>query len=400
MKKISVIVCAALCVLGMSAQTMNREQVAREMNTLARTPQMGWNSWNLFKENISEDLIKGVIDAFVTSGLKDAGYTYVNLDDCWHGDRDADGMVQVNAKKFPSGMKALSDYAHSKGLKFGIYTCAGTMTCAHYTGSLGHEYQDALQYARWGIDYIKEDWCNTEDVNPIGAYRTMHDAILASGRPMLLSLCEWGSNKPWKWAKGIGHSWRTTGDIENNFESVLKILDLQDGLREYAGPGHWNDPDMLEVGNGMSVNEDRAHFSLWCMLNAPLLLGNDVRNMSRETAGILLNKEVIALNQDPLGVQALKVKGMPGMEYWLKPLAGGDWALCVLNRTTAPKTDVMDWQKLNVNDELSKCATDFDTKEYTLKNLWSGKMEGKAKKLKKITVPGHDVLLYRLVVKE
>ena len=225
-------------------------------DSLALTPPMGWNSWNLFKGDINENLVKGIIDAFVEKGLLEAGYIYVNLDDCWHGKRDKDGFITVDAQKFPSGLNYLTDYAHSKGLKFGIYTCAGNQTCANYPGSLGHEYQ----YACWGIDYIKEDWFNSPNLNPICAYALMHDAILESGRPMLLSICEWGANKPLQWGKHVGgHCWRTTPDIENNFESVLKLLDMQEGLRDNAGPRHWNDPDKMEVGNGMSENEERAH---------------------------------------------------------------------------------------------------------------------------------------------
>jgi alpha-galactosidase len=373
---------------------------AQKFEHLADTPAMGWNSWNKFYCNINEDVIKGAIDAMVTSGLKDAGYQYVNIDDCWHGNRDADGFIQSDPVKFKSGIKALSDYAHAKGLKLGIYSCAGTKTCAGRPGSLGHEYQDALQYARWGVDYLKEDWCYAGDINPKGAYRLMRDALHAAGRPIYFSLCEWGSNKPWEWAGEIGHSWRTTGDIENNFKSVLKILDLQEGLRKYAGPGHWNDPDMLEVGNGMPVNEDRAHFSMWCMLAAPLILGNDIRSMSKETGDIVMNKEVIAIDQDKLGVEGLKFSTEGDLEFWFKPLVGGNWAFCILNRGEKPVNYTIDWKKFNVNDELSKCATNFDTTVYNLRNLWTKKNEGNTKKAKKVVIPSHDVLLYNLSVKK
>lgn len=306
-------------------------------------------------------------------------------------------------------MKALGDYIHSKGLKFGIYSDAGRKTCGGRPGSFGHEYQDALQYAKWGVDYLKYDWCETEDINPVGAYNLMRDALRAAGRPILFSMCEWGHSKPWTWAKETGHMWRTTGDIFNCFDcvdqhpgwaayGVLQILDMQNGLRQYAGPGHWNDPDMLEVGNGQSVNEDRAHFSMWSMLAAPLILGNDIRSMSQQTKDILMNKEVIAVNQDKLGIQGLKFAAEDGLEFWFKPLADNDWAFCVLNRSTADKQYVIDWQKFNLYDEVSKRFTDFDSKVYTIRNLWTNQNEGDTKKVRPVTIPGHDVVMYRLSV--
>lgn len=384
---------------------------AQKFEKLANTPQMGWNSWNKFGCDINEQMIKEMADAIVSSGLKDAGYVYVNLDDCWHGQRDADGFIQCDPKRFPSGIKALSDYVHAKGLKLGIYSDAGRYTCAGKPGSFGHEYQDALQYARWGIDYLKYDWCNNEDINPVGAYGLMRDALHAAGRPILFSMCEWGSNKPWTWAEKVGHSWRTTGDIWCSFDArndkggqrggtVLNILDQQRNLRKYAGPGHWNDPDMLEVGNGMSVNEDRAHFTMWCMLCAPLILGNDIRTMSAETKAILTNRAVIALNQDSLGVQAI-YQGKDGdLEFWLKPLVNDEWAFCILNRGTEPVNYTISWPKFNLSDEeVSHRAISFDTTLYSLVDLWSGKKAGTTKAVKKakpVTIPGHDVLVYRL----
>ncbi|WP_291530586.1 glycoside hydrolase family 27 protein [Bacteroides sp. UBA939] len=385
---------------------------AQKFEGLADTPAMGWNSWNKFACNIDENIIKGIADQMVETGLRDAGYIYLNLDDCWHGERDSLGFIQADPVKFPSGIKALADYVHARGLKLGIYSDAGRKTCGGRPGSFGHEYQDALQYARWGIDYLKYDWCESEDINPVGAYNLMRDALRAAGRPIYFSMCEWGTSKPWKWAAETGHSWRTTGDIYNCFDcidqhpgfaayGVLQILDMQEGLRKYAGPGHWNDPDMLEVGNGQTVGEDRAHFTLWCMLAAPLILGNDLRNMSQETKDIILNKEAIAIDQDKLGVQGLKLKAEDGLEFWFKPLAGGDWAFCILNRTTEPKTYTIDWQKFNFTDEeVSKLSTDFDKKVYTVRNLWTKdtkkSVEGNTKKIKQVTIPGHDVLLYRL----
>jgi alpha-galactosidase len=274
----------ALAVLPASAQKYPH---------LGDSPQMGWSTWNKFQGNINEEVIKSIADAMVASGLRDAGYTYINIDDCWHGQRDSNGFITSDVKKFPSGMKVLSDYVHSKGLKLGIYSDAGTETCAGMPGSLGHEYQDALQYSRWGVDYLKYDWCNTTNVNAKCAYQLMSDALRAAGRPIFFSMCEWGNNKPWKWARDIGNSWRTTPDIWCAFDSihqfpgyqqfgVMQCIHYNDTLRQYAGKGHWNDPDMLEIGNGMTINEDRAHFSMWCMMASPLILGNDVRDMSVE----------------------------------------------------------------------------------------------------------------------
>lgn len=382
---------------------------AQKFEDLALTPPMGWNSWNKFACNIDENIIKGVADAMVESGLRDAGYGYLNLDDCWHGRRDSLGFIQADSVKFPSGIKALADYIHSKGLKIGIYSDAGRKTCGGRPGSFGHEYQDALQYAKWGIDYLKYDWCDTEDINPVGAYNLMRDALRAAGRPILFSMCEWGTSKPWEWAADTGHMWRTTGDIFNCFDcvdkhpgwaayGVLQILDMQNGLRKFAGPGHWNDPDMLEVGNGQTVNEDRAHFTMWCMLAAPLILGNDLRNMSQETKDIVLNKEVIAIDQDSLGIQGLKFAAEDGLEFWFKPLVNDEWAFCILNRTTEAKEYAIDWQKFNLYDDVSKRFTDFDSKVYDVRNLWSKQKEGNTKKMKNVTIPGHDVVLYRLSI--
>ena len=380
---------------------------AQKFDKLALTPPMGWNSWNKFACDVNEKMIREIADAMVTSGMKDAGYTYINIDDCWHGERDSLGFIHPDPQKFPSGMKALADYVHSKGLKIGIYSDAGSKTCGGKPASRGHEYQDAITYAQWGIDYLKYDWCNTEGLNAEGAYQTMRDALYSAGRPIVFSLCEWGNNKPWIWGKNVGHLWRTTGDIYACFDckidhgtwfswGVMYILDMQDGLRNYAGPGHWNDPDMLEVGNGMSVNEDRAHFSMWCMLAAPLIAGNDLRNMSKETHDILTNKEVVAVNQDSLGVQGLKYSAKDSVEVWFKPLVKGDWAMCVLNRSKAPQKISFDWKNEKVSDQLSNRDLMGDGAGYNLLNLWTGKGIGSTKETLNAEVPGHDVLLLRL----
>ena len=386
---------------------------AQKWENLAQTPQMGWSSWNKFQGNINEDIIKGIADAMVSSGLRDAGYTYINIDDCWHGQRDADGFIQPDPKHFPSGMKALADYVHARGLKLGIYSDAGTETCAGRPGSLGHEYQDALQYARWEVDYLKYDWCNTTNVNPRGAYQLISDALRAAGRPIFLSMCEWGDNQPWRWARDIGHSWRIGPDIWCSFDStrvfptyvqysVLDCINKNDSLRRYAGPGHWNDPDMLEVGNGLTVNQDRAHFTMWCMMASPLILGNDVRNMSAETKLILTNRDLIAINQDRLGVQGLRFLSRDGLDYWFKPLANGDWAMTIFNPTRKPIACNLNWQDFNfTDDEVSKRSTEFDKYIYKVKNLWTGRMEGKTftkqKVERKLVVPAQDVIVYRLV---
>ena len=401
---------ALLCIMLATAAV---QATAQKWENLAETPQMGWNSWNKFQGNISEEVIKGIADAMVEEGLLEAGYTYLNIDDCWHGKRDADGFIQVDAKKFPSGMKALADYVHSKGLKMGIYSDAGTETCGGYPGSLGHEYQDAIQYARWGIDYLKYDWCNTPNINPKGAYTLISDALRAAGRPILLSMCEWGNSHPWKWARDVGHSWRTTPDIWCDFDSlrvfpgytlfgVMQCINFNDSLRQYAGPGHWNDPDMLEVGNGMTENEDRAHFTMWCMMASPLILGNDLRNMSDATRRIILNKEMIAIDQDPLGVQGLHYCDLDGLSFWFKPLKNGDWAFTILNPTRSDVTVELNWQDFNFTDtDVSGKSTSFDNIIYKVYNLWTHKTEGKTSKKNKVdrkmTVKSRDVVSYRLI---
>ena len=388
---------------------------AQKWDDLSQTPQMGWSSWNKFQGNINEDIIKGIADAMVSSGLRDAGYTYINIDDCWHGKRDADGFIQPDPKHFPSGMKALADYVHARGLKLGIYSDAGSETCAGRPGSLGHEYQDALQYARWEVDYLKYDWCNTTNINPRGAYQLISDALCAAGRPIFLSMCEWGDNQPWRWARDIGHSWRVGPDIWCSFDStrvfpnyvqysVIDCINKNDSLRRYAGPGHWNDPDMLEVGNGLTVNQDRAHFTLWCMMASPLILGNDIRNMNAETKAILTNADLIAINQDMLGVQGLRLTLGDGLEYWFKPLENGDWAMTIFNPTRKPIVCLLNWQNFNFTDlEVSGCSTNFNQTTYKVKNLWSGRMEGKTSMKNKVDrrliVPAQDVITYRLMKK-
>ncbi len=387
---------------------------AQKQEGLALTPPMGWNSWNTFACDIDETLIKETADALVDSGMRDAGYIYLNLDDCWHGERDENGFIHPDPERFPSGMKALADYVHSKGLKFGIYSDAGDETCAGRPGSNGYEFQDALQYARWGVDYLKYDWCKTENLSAPGAYRTMRDALSRVGRPVVLSICEWGDNDPWLWGEEMGHLWRTTGDIINCWDcevdhgtwsswGILRILDMQEGLRKYAGPGHWNDPDMMEVGNGMSESEDRAHFSLWAMLSAPLIAGNDVRNMSKTTREILTNKDVIAINQDALGVQGFKYKEDldRGLEYWFKPLANKEWAMLVLNRSDEDQKIRFEFKKEDVidpdfADQGYGFNANFSRARYDIYDVWEKKELGTTRRTLKTTVKAHDVVMYRL----
>ena len=380
---------------------------AQKFDKLALTPPMGWNSWNKFGRDINEGLIRSITDAMDTSGMKDAGYQYIVIDDCWQGTRDSLGFIHPDPQKFPSGIKALADYIHSKGLKFGIYSCAGIQTCGGFPASRGHEYQDAIMYSQWGADYLKYDWCNTDGLNAVGAYTTMRDALYAAGRPIVFSLCEWGNNDPWKWGKDVGHLWRTTGDITACFDcelnhgtwsqwGVMKIAEMRKDIRQYAGPGHWNDPDMLEVGNGMSVNEDRAHFSLWCMMAAPLISGNDLSAMSTTTKEILMNKEVIAVDQDSLGVQGYKYDSKDSVEVWVKPLMIDDWAICFLNRSLQKQKVDFDWSKNIITDELSKRTLNTNETKYNIRNLWVKKNIGTTKKKLTAKIASHDVLMVRL----
>jgi alpha-galactosidase len=396
----------ALIILGLLSAAAAAGTADIKFPDLAQTPPMGWNSWNTFGCNIDENLIRQTTDAMVSSGMRDAGYVYVNIDDCWHGERDANGFIQPDPRRFPAGMKALADYVHSRGMKIGIYSDAGATTCGGHPGSQGHEYQDALQYARWGIDLLKYDWCATEDRTPAEAYRTMARALRAAGRPMVFSICEWGDNKPWLWAQPLGHLWRTTGDITNcwdcvvshgSWEShgVMAILDKQAGLRKYAGPGHWNDPDMMEVGNLPSVNEDRAHFAMWAMLAAPLIAGNDVRTMTAATRAILTNRDVIAIDQDSLGISGFPYRKEAGLEIWFKPLSGSAWAVALLNRASTPQKVQFDWKTEDVQDALNDLRPQFDRQVYSLTELFSHTGGSTAKPLD-VTVPARDVLLYRL----
>lgn len=371
-------------------------------NALAQTPPMGWNSWNKFGCNVSEQLIKEMADAMIATGMKDAGYEYLVIDDCWQVGRDEEGNIQVDPKRFPNGMKALADYVHAKGLKMGIYSCAGSETCQGRPGSRGYQFQDARTYATWGIDYLKYDWCSNEGQKAEAAYRTMSDALKACGRPIVFSICEWGENEPWKWGKGIGHLWRITPDIRDCYQcvfdwggvGVLDIIDKMADLYPYAGPGHWNDAEMLEVGNGgMTRDEYITHFSMWCMLAAPLMSGNDLRNMDKETIEILTNKEVIAINQDKKGEQARRFMDMGEKEIWAKPLNDGELAVCFMNRTENSWKLDYDWKKQTIYfaDEVN-----IHRKEYKIRDLWQHKDIGTTERNTQHEIPAHGVLMVRL----
>jgi alpha-galactosidase len=380
---------------------------AQKFEGLALTPPMGWNSWNKFGCSVDEKMVREIADAMVSTGLREAGYEYVTIDDCWHGKRDSAGFIHPDYQRFPSGMGALAEYVHAKGLKFGIYSCAGNKTCAGYPGSRGHEYQDALTYAKWGVDYLKYDWCDTDGLSAPGAYTTMRDALFAAGRPVVFSLCEWGDNTPWLWGKDVGHLWRTTGDITNCFDGevnhgtwsswgVMKIVEMRKGIRIYAGPGHWNDPDMLEVGNGMSLSEDRSHFSLWCLMAAPLIAGNDLRTMRKETVEILANREVIAVDQDSLGIQGYRHDTKDSLEVWVKPLMRGDWAVCFLNRSCKTQKIDYDWSRNVIADSVSQRTLNVSEKGYRMRDLWAKKSIGTTKKHLVADIPSHDVVMLRL----
>jgi len=350
---------------------------------------MGWNSWNHFHATIDDAAVRGIADALVSSGMKDAGYVYVNIDDTWEGSRDANGNIQSN-NKFPD-MKALSDYVHSKGLKLGIYSSPGPKTCAGYEGSYLHEAQDAKTWASWGVDYVKYDWCSAsamfkpEDEHAV--YQIMGDALRATGRPIVFSLCQYGQQSVQTWGAQVGGNlWRTTGDISDNWQSMTHIgFDLQAGLGEYAGPGHWNDPDMLEIGNGgMTDIEYQTHMGLWSLLASPLLAGNDPRTMSAATHDTLTNSEVIAIDQDKAGHQGYRVTKDGDKEVWARPLANGDLAVGLFNRGESAATIKATWADLKLSGK------------HKVRDLWQHKDLGLAADSFSTEVPSHGAVLVRI----
>ena len=353
--------------------------------SLAQTPPMGWNSWNKFACNVSEQLIRETADAMVSSGMQAAGYQYVNIDDCWQVSRDAQGTIVADAARFPSGIKALADYVHGKGMKLGVYTDAGTLTCEKRPGSLGHELQDAKTYAAWGVDYVKIDWCHAEGLDPEVQYTKFRDALAQAGRPIVFSICNWGVKAPWTWGPATGNLWRTTGDISDTWDRMSVIGFSQNGLEKFAGPGHWNDPDMLEVGNGgMKPDEYRVHMALWALLAAPLLSGNDLRNMTSETKEMLTNSEVIAVDQDAKGVQGHRVWDEGPLEIWAKSLADGSSAVGLFNRGESELKITLDFKTLGINGRAK------------LRDLWQHKDVGVAEDSYTAAVPKHGVVLLKV----
>jgi alpha-galactosidase len=373
---------------------------AQKFDQLAKTPPMGWNSWNKYHCDVSEALIMQMADAMVSSGMKDAGFEYIVIDDCWQIARDENGEIVADKDRFPHGMKYVADYVHSKGLKFGIYSCAGKLTCQKRPGGLGHEYQDARTYARYGVEYLKYDWCNSSTQDAKSSYANMRDALYAAGRPIVFSICEWGSNKPWEWAGDVGHLWRTTGDIGDSWNSMINIFNQQKDLAKYAGPGHWNDPDMLEVGNGgMTYEEYKTHFSLWCMLASPLMAGNDLQNMTPETKSILLNKEIIALDQDSLGRQAVCYRDNGDYQIWIKALANNEKAICLLNKSDEKKSVLVDYALLAKANTGRRSGPSMNLENYRVRDLW----EHKDLTLKETSIfvdlLPHTVKVYRFIKK-
>jgi alpha-galactosidase len=370
--------------------------------TLAKTPPMGWNSWNHFARRVTEQDVKNAADALVSSGMRDAGYIYVNIDDTWEGKRGASGMLHAN-EKFPD-MKGLGDYLHARGLKFGIYSSPGPLTCARFAGSYGHEQQDADLYASWGVDYLQYDLCSygilmdaaatDHPDQPNIANQMMHDAYAKmrraldhTGRPIILSLCQYGQDDVWKWGASVGGNlWRTTGDINDTYDRMATIGFGQAGLAPYAGPGHWNDPDMLEVGNGhMSLDEYRTHMSLWAILAAPLLAGNDLSQMTAETKSLLMNKDIIAIDQDALGKQGDRLSKNGDLETWTRSLSGGAVAVGLFNRSTTAAPMMLKLSDLNLKHTSS------------IRDVWAATTLTAPNSELTATVPPHGVVL--LIIK-
>ena len=361
-------------------------------NGLATTPPMGFNNWNAThcRAEFNEAMVKGIADIFVSRGFKDAGYQYVNIDDCWAKPaRDASGNLVPDPVRFPNGIKAVADYVHSKGLKFGIYTSAGTKTCNTYgfPGGLGFEQKDANLFASWGVDYLKYDNCGDHQGQTAQQrYTKMRNALQATGRPILFSICEWGVNRPWEWAHSVGNAWRTTQDIRDNYPSMLSIFKATVGLYPHAQRGAWNDPDMLQVGNGgMTDVEYRSHFSLWSMMNAPLLIGSDLRTANQAAFDILTNRDIIALNQDNMGVQASVVSNTGGRHVLTKPLNNGDIAVALFNETDTATTIATTAAAAGLGNAPS----------YTLRDLWS-KATTTTTGAISATVAPHATVVYRV----
>lgn len=368
--------------------------ISRLVAQAVRAPVMGWSSWNNFRVNIDENMIRQQADAMITTGLYDAGYRFINIDDGYFGGRDSTGKLFANAHKFPSGMKALVDYIHSKKLKAGIYTDAGKNTCGSIwdkdangvgSGMYGHIEQDCnLFFKEWRFDFLKADWCGGEamKLNEQTQYLKIISAIKAIDSNLVFNICRW--KFPGEWAIKKADSWRISGDIRPQFSAILAIIDIDAGLYKYASPGHYNDMDMLQVGRGMSYDEDKTHFSMWCMLNSPLLAGNDLRTMSKQTIGILTNKEVIALNQDPAFKQARRIFQENGIDVWLKPLAingGHSEAIAIMNRGDHETTFNLSAKKAGISPKNK------------LRDLWLHKDIGRIGKSRKFTIARHGIIV-------
>lgn len=360
-----------------------------QKNELAKTPPMGWNSWNRFHLDITDAIIRAQAAALVKCGMKDLGYEYVVLDGGWEGFHDDNGLFHPDPAKF-TDMKALCDYIHGLGLKVGIHTSPGPTTCRGREASYGHEKQDAQTFANWGIDFLKYDWCSGDSVykpeQMQDAYKLMRDAVTATKRPMVYSLCQYGIQDVWKWGPSVGgQMWRTTGDISDNYLLMLHIGFGQNGLEKYAGPGRWNDPDILEVGNGgMRDEEYRTHMSLWCILAAPLFAGNDLTNMTTATLALLTNPEVIAVDQDKAGVQGHRAWQEGPTQIWMKRLADGSHALAVFNEQTRSVTPEVQFKELGLPKVLQ------------VRDLWSRKELGSFSGKVTVTVPRHGCVFLRV----
>ena len=379
------VVVSALCV-GLS-QALD--------NGLARTPPMGWNSWNHWGCNINETIIVETAKAMRANGMLAAGYQYVNVDDCWASSRLPNGTITADPVTFPHGIAWLAQQVHSLGFKFGIYTCAGNLTCAGRPGSRGYECIDAQTYASWGVDYVKEDWCNTEGLEPQSAYSTMRDCLNATGRPIVFSLCDWGRGKVWQWGNSTGNLWRTTQDIKDFWWSMILNFDEQHGLAKYAGPGGWNDPDMLEVGNGgMTFSEYQAHFSLWAMLAAPLIAGNNPIQLDAQTLSILLAPEIIAVDQDPLGVEASTIDHdfVKGSQILARPLFSSQstqqlWAVLLFNRREHKQTITLNFDSI---------SPQYSNRVASIRDLWARSNLGSFTGSYSTSVPARSVVVLKL----
>lgn len=395
MRKLGLVV--AFCIIVVMLTSMSFLNAGALDNGLAKTPPMGWNSWNIFAGNINETQIKQIADAMVSSGMKDAGYIYLNLDDNWMANpaRDSNGNLRADPNRFPSGIKALADYVHAKGLKLGIYGDRGSMTCMNIpqSGSKGYEDRDARTFASWGVDYLKYDNCNVAYGSSMKAdYQRMQQALANCGRPIVFSICAWEYQD---WMPETGNLWRTTRDIvdkwdatghQYGFVGIINAIDQNSRYTNSAKPGAWNDPDMLEIGNrGCTTEEYRTQMSMWCMMAAPLLAGNDVRNMSQDTKNILLNKEVIAINQDPLGKQATKVKSTNGLDVWVKPLADGkSKAVALLNRNSYAANITVNWSDIGMSGSLN------------VRDLWAKADKGSFNGSYTAQVPSHGTVMLKV----